>query len=191
MGIDKKMQQAFEDLMSEVLGDRTIVLPKHTKIEDSGGYVNFQVNSVEKHPGRDNRTFAGVVMFDNEGKVKRIEIGSNPSMESSLKKVKKKLEEIYKKDSKMASQDIYSELLRNAGTLKDVEEVDFCGLDSVISSDPIKLGSLSELSDFYRASKDTLVHKAEKDLWKIKENKKGDVIIERLFQPNSNEPIKM
>lgn len=82
-------------------------------------------------------------------------------------------------------------MARPAGFLKDAEEVDFCGLDSVLSSEPIKLGSLSELSDFYRASKDTLVHKAEKDLWKIKENKKGEVIIERLFQPNSNEPIKI
>jgi len=87
--------------------------------------------------------------------------------------------------------DIYDVLMRDAGSLKDVEKVDFCGLDSVLSSGPIKIGSLSELSDFYRASKDTLVHKAEKDLWKIKENKKGEVIIERLFQPNSNEPIKM
>ena len=186
MGIDKKMQQAFETLMTQVLGDKTVVLPQHTEIEDSGGYINFQINSKNPH-----KTFAGVVTFDGNGKVKKVEIGSSPSLENMLKNVTKKLEDIYKKEPKMASQDIYSELFRNAGTLKDAEEVDFCGLDSVLSSEIVKLSSLGDLSEFYRTSKDTLVHKAEKDLWKIKENKKGEVIIQRLFEPDSNEPIKI
>jgi hypothetical protein len=85
---------------------------------------------------------------------------------------------------------IYVDLLKNAHTLKDAEKVDSCGMDSYLS-DQIKVASLGDLSQFFRMSNDTLVHKAERDLWRIGEDKAGNVVIERLFDPTSNQPIKV
>ncbi len=102
------------------------------------------------------------------------------------------MDKLAEKDLNMTPQDsIYEALSKEAGSLRDAEEVDFCGIDSFLNPQAIKLSSIGDLSDFYRTSKETLVHKSEKDLWKIKENKKGEVIIHRLFEPNSNEPIKL
>jgi len=86
---------------------------------------------------------------------------------------------------------IYEELLKNSSSLRGLEEVDPSGLDSFLSPNSVKVASINDLSDFYRIAKDTLVHKSKKDLWRINENKKGEVVIERLFKPDSNEPIKI
>lgn len=86
--------------------------------------------------------------------------------------------------------DIYEELIKNSDSLKDAEETDVSGIDSFLLPDKIKVASLGDLSDFFRVSVDTLVHKAEKDLWRVSE-KNGDVIIERLFNPESKEPLKV
>ena len=86
--------------------------------------------------------------------------------------------------------DIYEDLIRNAGSLSDVEE-DFSGIDAFLSSGKIKVASLGDLSGFFRVSEDTLVHKAMKDLWAIKDSGSGEVIIERLFDPSTNEPLKI
>jgi hypothetical protein len=85
--------------------------------------------------------------------------------------------------------DIYEDLIKNAGSLRDVEE-ETSGIDAFLSSGKIKVASLGDLSGFFRVSNDTLVHKAQKDLWTIKESN-GEVIIERLFDPSTNEPLKI
>jgi hypothetical protein len=92
--------------------------------------------------------------------------------------------------------DIYDDLLKNTGNLRNAEEVGASGIDDFFTPparlpDQIKVASLGDLSDFFRIATDTLVHKAEKDLWRISENKKGEVIIERLFNPDTKKPIKV
>lgn len=96
----------------------------------------------------------------------------------------------------MGNDDIYQTLLKDAGSLKDAEVADVCGLDSFLTPveplpDKIKIASISDLSEFLRIGNDTLVHKAEKDLWRINEDKTGQVVIERLFNPDTKEPIKV
>ena len=86
--------------------------------------------------------------------------------------------------------DIYEDLVKNVGSLKNAEE-ETCGIDDFLSSGKVRVASMGDLSGFFRLSEDTLVHKAMKDLWAIKENGKGDVIIERLFDPSTNEPLKI
>jgi len=85
--------------------------------------------------------------------------------------------------------DIYSDLLSQMGSLREAEEVDHCGVDAFLSTDKIKVASLGDLADFFRLSNDTLVHKAQKDLWRITEAN-GEMMIERLFKPD-NTPLKV
>lgn len=99
----------------------------------------------------------------------------------------------------MATDDIYEELLKDAGSLKDAEEVDYCGLDELFLTpktaeelpDRMKVASLGDLSDFFRIATDTLVHKAKRDLWRISEDEKGQIVIERLFDPKSKKPLEV
>lgn len=86
--------------------------------------------------------------------------------------------------------DIYEDLIKNAGSLKNAEE-EVSGIDSFLSQNKIRVASLGDLSGFFRVSDDTLVHKAMKDLWAIKDNGSGEVIIERLFDPSTNEPLRI
>jgi hypothetical protein len=66
------------------------------------------------------------------------------------------------------------------------------GLDSFFAREPQmitpsgrrKVGSLQDLSSFIRLSNDTLIHKSEKDLWAIKREADGSMIIERQFDDN-------
>ncbi len=46
----------------------------------------------------------------------------------------------------------------------------------------VKLASLGDLSNFIKIGKDTLIHKSEKDLWKLTTDKSGNYVIERLFE---------
>jgi hypothetical protein len=87
--------------------------------------------------------------------------------------------------------DFYESLMKDMSSLKDAQTTDDCGLDQFLLPDTIKVASLGDLSDFFRASADTLVHKAQKDLWQICEDKEGGVMIKRLFDPSSNKPIKV
>ena len=92
--------------------------------------------------------------------------------------------------------DIYQTLLSDMGSLKDAEIADVCGMDQFIAPpeplpNQIKIGAIGDLQDFLRIGNDTLVHKAEKDLWRINEDKKGQVVIERLFDPDTKEPIRV
>jgi hypothetical protein len=86
--------------------------------------------------------------------------------------------------------DIYEDLIKNAGSLRNAEE-EISGIDDFLSAGPVRVASLGDLSGFFRVSNDTLIHKAQKDLWAIKESNNGEVIIERLFDPSTNEPLKI
>lgn len=87
--------------------------------------------------------------------------------------------------------DIYETLLKDMDSLVNAEEVCPQGMDDFLNKDKIKVASLSDLSEFFRISQETLVHKSKKDLWRINEDKKGQIVIERLFDPDTKEPIKI
>jgi hypothetical protein len=86
--------------------------------------------------------------------------------------------------------DIYEELAKGTGDLKTADE-ETSGMDSFLSGNKLKVASIDQLADFFRISSDTLVHKAKKDLWRISEDEKGQTVIERLFDPNTKEAIKV
>jgi len=85
---------------------------------------------------------------------------------------------------------MYQDLVKEAANLKDAEEVDSNGVDMFLEN-KVKVASLGDLSEFFRIATDTLVHKAKKDLWRISEDANGSVVIERLFDPNTKNPIKV
>jgi hypothetical protein len=85
--------------------------------------------------------------------------------------------------------DIYQELLEGLNNLSANDEVS--GLDTFLSQDKVKLSSFDQLLAFTRIGDETLVHKAEKDLWRITEGNNGEPVIERLFDPNTNQPLKV
>jgi hypothetical protein len=84
---------------------------------------------------------------------------------------------------------MYETLSKDANSIK--HEVEACGMDEYLNGNKIKVASLSDLSSFFRVSTDTLVHKAEKDLWRISEDTNGKVVIERLFNPDTKQPLKI
>ena len=88
-------------------------------------------------------------------------------------------------------QSFYTDLL--TGLDKAAEPVsEVSGIDTFLSSrGPVKVASISDLASFFRVSTDTLVHKAQKDLWRIAENPEGDVVIERLFDPETKSALKV
>lgn len=88
--------------------------------------------------------------------------------------------------------DVYEALLNGVEEVRKAGEEEISGVDSFLSSDgPVKVASLDDLFKFARISDNTLVHKAEKDLWRIGEDEKGDVVVERLFNPGSKEPLRI
>jgi hypothetical protein len=87
--------------------------------------------------------------------------------------------------------DIYEELMKDVGSLKTAEE-ESSGIDDYLTGkNKVKISSMDDFFNFLRIGKDTLVHKSEKDLWRISEDDKGAVVIERLFDPNTKEPLKI
>jgi hypothetical protein len=87
--------------------------------------------------------------------------------------------------------DIYADLIRNAGSLRNGEE-EFSGIDDYLTGkNQIKVASIDDFFGFHRISTDTLVHKAEKDLWRISEDEKGQTVIERLFDPDTKQPLRI
>jgi len=86
--------------------------------------------------------------------------------------------------------DIYEDLIKNAGSLKDAEE-EFNGIDDYLTGNQIKVASIDDFFQFHRVSKDILIHKAEKDLWKISDDGKGQFVIERLFDPDTKKPLRI
>jgi len=93
------------------------------------------------------------------------------------------------------SDDIYAELLKSSNMKIARDDSEYNGIDAYFTQknlpDSFKISSLADLIGFSRIGDDTLVHKAKKDLWNIKETSNGDVIIERLFDPNTQEPLKI
>ena len=84
----------------------------------------------------------------------------------------------------------YSQLINDIGTLKEAEETS--GMDDFLSGkNHVKMASIDSFFNFLRVGGDTLVHKAEKDLWKVSENEKGEVFIERLFDPDTKTPLRI
>lgn len=57
------------------------------------------------------------------------------------------------------------------------------------SSYTMRVSSIGDLTDFMKVSKDDLVHKATKDLWRVREED-GEFVIERLFD-EVGEPLKV
>lgn len=86
--------------------------------------------------------------------------------------------------------DIYTSLINDMPSLKEASE-EVSGMDDFLSGDRVKISSLRDLVDFNRVGEDTLVHKSKKDLWRIGEDEKGDVVIERLFDPDTKEALKI
>ena len=87
--------------------------------------------------------------------------------------------------------ELYEELMKNVGSLKDGAE-EISGVDDFISGkNQIRVSSIDDFFNFIRIGTDTLVHKAEKDLWRISEDEKGTVVIERLFDPDTKQPLKI
>jgi hypothetical protein len=85
---------------------------------------------------------------------------------------------------------IYEALINGVDGLRN-EKPEFNGIDDFLTTDRTKVSSLDDLLDFSRIGQDTLVHKSKKDLWRISEDKEGDVIIERLFDPQSGEALNV
>ena len=96
---------------------------------------------------------------------------------------------------------IYETLIKDMSSLRNAEEADVCGMDEFIEPkkvesqeklpDKVKVAGLGDLSDFFRIANNTLVHKSEKDLWRISESEKDGCFIERLFNPDTKEPIRV
>jgi hypothetical protein len=87
--------------------------------------------------------------------------------------------------------DIYEQLKKDMGSLKNAEE-EVCGLDSFLTgNNEVRVASMDDFFQFLRVGTDTLIHKAEKDLWRISENQEGEVVIERLFNPDTKEPLRI
>lgn len=70
------------------------------------------------------------------------------------------------------------------------------GMDSFLAREPEivtptrrKVASIQDLSAFTRISADQLIHKAEKDLWAIKRQGDGSMVIERQFDDNG-QPLR-
>jgi hypothetical protein len=89
------------------------------------------------------------------------------------------------------NEDFYELLVKDMASLKDAAE-ETCGIDDYLTGkNKVKISSMDDFFNFLRIGKDTLVHKSEKDLWRISEDDKGAVVIERLFDPNTKEPLKI
>ena len=88
------------------------------------------------------------------------------------------------------NEQMYETLAEGLDLLKTAEEEQSSPMDDFLS-DRVKVASLGDLRSFLRIGEDTLVHKAEKDLWRIGENENGEVIIERLFDPSTQEALRI
>ena len=60
----------------------------------------------------------------------------------------------------------------------------------VTASGRRKIASLQDLAGFTRIGTDTLIHKADRDLWTIKSQSDGTMFVERMFSDDGN-PLKV
>lgn len=72
------------------------------------------------------------------------------------------------------------------------------GMDAFFAREPqmitppgsrVRVASLQQLSGFTRLSSDMLIHKSDRDLWSIKREANGTMVIERMFNDNGK-PLK-
>jgi hypothetical protein len=87
--------------------------------------------------------------------------------------------------------DIYQELLEGRASLSKLADEETIGMDDFFTDNQIKVASIDDFFQFVRLGNNTLVHKADKDLWRVAENDKGEVIIERLFDPSTKQPLRI
>lgn len=80
--------------------------------------------------------------------------------------------------------------------LSSIEGNEATGLDSYLgggtvktASARVKIASLGDLDGFLRTSSDTLIHKAQGDLWSIQRTSSGELFVERMFD-GEGEPLK-
>lgn len=73
------------------------------------------------------------------------------------------------------------------------------GLDAFLQREPaiitpnpsrLRVASIGDLSGFTRLSADTLIHKADRDLWAIRRQSDGSMFVERQFDDNGS-PLKV
>jgi len=73
------------------------------------------------------------------------------------------------------------------------------GLDAFFAREPAivtpskgmrRVASLQDLNGFVRLSNDTLIHKADRDLWAIRRQGDGSMFVERMFD-DSGSPLKV
>lgn len=86
---------------------------------------------------------------------------------------------------------MYEALAEGLELLKTADEEEQGSPFDDFLSNKVKVASLGDLRSFLRIGEDTLVHKAEKDLWRIGENDRGEVVIERLFDPKTQEALRI
>lgn len=61
--------------------------------------------------------------------------------------------------------------------------------DSVLEKKKVdlkKVASLDDLTGFIRISNDTLINKANRDLWRVEEDDEGNLLVYRLFDSNES-----
>lgn len=85
--------------------------------------------------------------------------------------------------------------------LKEIGSASTSGLDSFFAQNPDvvkplkmasgrkKVAGLGDLSNFIRLSNETLINKSDRDLWSIKKDADGGLLIERMFDDDGN-PLK-
>lgn len=81
--------------------------------------------------------------------------------------------------------------------LSKMEVTGSTGIDALFAREPqmitprtrVRVASLQQLDGFQRLSADTLIHKSDRDLWSIRKDADGALMIERMFDDNG-EPLK-
>lgn len=71
------------------------------------------------------------------------------------------------------------------------------GIDALLAREPqmvtpksrVRVASIQQLNGFQRISADTLIHKSDRDLWTIRKDAEGALVIERMFDDNGT-PLK-
>lgn len=95
----------------------------------------------------------------------------------------------------------YASSLAEANPSFDVGQIQVTGssgIDAMLARNPhivsppksrVRVASLNQLDGFQRLSKDTLIHKSDRDLWSIRKEGDGSMVIERMFDDNGT-PIR-
>lgn len=72
------------------------------------------------------------------------------------------------------------------------------GIDALFSREPhmitprgskVRVASIQQLEGFHRLSADMLIHKSDRDLWAIRKDAEGSLLIERMFD-DDGKPLR-